>query len=71
MAASLTATHTVPVFAAGQTLSKAEYEGCQASDEQGFRKSIQDITEAALKRSMAGFDYKAAVNDQWRTLGMD
>ncbi len=71
MAVSLATTQPAPAFAAGQTLSKAEYEGCQASDEQGFRKSIQEITEGALKRSMSGFDYKAAVNDQWRSLGMD
>lgn len=71
MAAALAVGQAAPALAAGQALSKAEYEGCQASDEQAFRTAIQQITEAALRRSMAGFDYAGAVNDNWRTLGLD
>jgi len=71
VAASIALAQTAPALAAGQTLSKAEYEGCQSANEQAFKTAIGEITEGALKRSMAAFDYKAAVNDGWRATGMD
>ncbi len=52
-------------------LSKAEYEACQSRDDAAFRTAIETITQEALKRSLATFDYKNAVSDAWRSASMD
>lgn len=57
--------------AAAQPLSKAEYEACQARDEAAFRTTIQGISVRALKAGIASVDYRAAVGDEWRRVGMD
>lgn len=57
--------------AAAQPLSKAEYEACQARDEAAFRTTIQGISVRALKAGIANVDYRAAVGDEWRRVGMD
>ncbi len=71
LAICLSASHALPAYAAGETLTKADYEACQTHDEGGFRKAIEAITQDALKRSLASFDYKNSVFDAWRTGGMD
>jgi hypothetical protein len=57
--------------AAAQPLSKTEYEACQARDEAAFRTAIQGISVRALKAGIANVDYRAAVADEWRRIGMD
>ena len=51
--------------------SKADYEACQARDEAAFRTAIQGISIRALQTGIANVDYRAAVGDQWRRIGMD
>ncbi len=58
-----------PSFA--QPLSKTDYEACQARDEAAFRTAIQGISVRALQAGIANVDYRAAVGDQWRRIGMD
>jgi len=58
-----------PTFA--QPLSRADYEACQARDEGAFRTAIQGITVRALQAGIATVDYRAAVGDEWRRIGMD
>ncbi len=57
-----------PAFA--EPLSKADYEACQARDEQGFRTAVAAITSQALRRGIANIDYLAIVGDAWRRGGM-
>lgn len=58
-----------PTFA--QPLSKTDYEACQARDEAAFKTAIQGISIRALQAGIASVDYRAAVGDQWRRIGMD
>lgn len=53
------------------TMSRADYEACQARDESGFRSAIEAITVRSLRSGLADFDYKAAVGDEWRKNGID
>jgi hypothetical protein len=55
---------------AAQPLSKADYEACQARDEATFKTAIQSISVRALQAGIANVDYRAAVSDQWRRVGM-
>ena len=71
LALSLVATHAAPVFAAAETLTKSDYEACQSRDEPAFRTAVENITQTALKNSLASFDTKSAVADAWRANGMD
>ncbi len=57
--------------AAAQSLSRAEYEACQAQDEQGFRTAIEALTLKGLQSGLAGYDYRPLIADQWRRSGMD
>lgn len=69
VAFAMTVGHIAPVLS--QPLSKADYEACQARDEATFRAAIQGISVRALQSGIANVDYRAAVGDQWRRIGMD
>lgn len=56
---------------AAQPLTKADYEACQARDEAAFRTAITGISVRALQSGIASVDYRAAVRDEWRRIGMD
>ena len=45
-------------------------ESCQATDEASFRTAINKVTSDALSNGLGGVDYRAAVGDQWRQLGL-
>jgi hypothetical protein len=62
--------HLAPVSAT-EGLSRAEYDACQSRDESAFRAAIETVTQDALTRSLAVFDYKGSVNDAWRKGGLD
>jgi nitrogen regulatory protein PII-like uncharacterized protein len=47
-------------------MTRAEYEACQARDEQGFRSAIQALTQHGLENGLGNIDYKAIVGDEWR-----
>ena len=60
-----------PAAIAAPAMTRADYESCQAQDEQAFRKAIEQITIKALGAGLEGFDYKAAVADEWRKGSLD
>jgi hypothetical protein len=61
------------VQAGAQTaaVSRPDYEACQAGDERAFQSAVETITIAALEKGLAGVDYKAAVDEEWRRIEMD
>ncbi|MET0652700.1 MAG: hypothetical protein ABWY63_09290, partial [Hyphomicrobiaceae bacterium] len=61
----------LPTAHAASAMTRAEYEACQARDEQGFRVAVEALTRRSLEAGIAGFDYKAVVNDEWRRGNLD
>lgn len=59
-----------PLLAA-PAMTRADYEACQAQNEAAFRTAIEAITVKALEQGLAGFDYRAAVAEEWRKGGLD
>ena len=77
-AAALLVTQVAPSFAqappphaAGSSLTRAEYEACQAQDEQGFRGAIEALTLKGLQAGMANYDYRPVIAEQWRRHNLD
>ena len=60
-----------PAPSAPVTMSRAEYERCQAGDEASFRAAVARVTEAALRQSLSGIDYGPIVRDAWRRGNID
>jgi hypothetical protein len=52
-------------------MTRAEYEACQARDEQGFRFAIESLTHRGLQTGLEKVDYKAIVGDEWRRGNLD
>ena len=52
-------------------LTRADYEACQAGDEQAFRSAIENITLKALQGGLKTVDFKAVVAEEWRRAGLD
>jgi hypothetical protein len=69
MVLALLAEPAAPVVA--RTISRAEYEACQARDEPGFRAAVEDLTFKALQAGLAKVDYPAVVAEEWRRGGLD
>lgn len=69
-ALSLVFNQLAPALAA-ETLTRADYEACQAGDESSFEKAITAITVKALEGGTKALDYKATVGIEWRRLGID
>jgi len=61
----------VPRLAAAPFMTRAEYEACQARDEQGFRTAIEAVTRRGLETGLVGLDYKAQVGEEWRRGNVD
>ena len=57
--------------AAAAPLTRADYETCQTRDEAAFKQAIEGVTLKALESGLRGFDYRAAVGDEWRRHGVD
>jgi hypothetical protein len=51
----------VPAARAAAPLTRADYEACQAQDEQGFRRAIETLTLRGLEAGLAGLDYAPLV----------
>ena len=64
-------TAQVPIARAAAPITRAEYEACQARDEQGFRAAIEALTAKALQAALANLDTKAIVADEWRRGNLD
>ncbi len=56
---------------ASEKLTRAEYEACQAGDEQAFRAAVERITLKALQGGLKAVDFKAVVAEEWRRAGLD
>jgi hypothetical protein len=56
----------VPAVRAATPLTRADYEACQAQDEQGFRSAIEALTLKGLEAGLANLDYGPLVADAWR-----
>lgn len=52
-------------------MTRADYEACQSSDENGFRNAIEALTLKALQAGVKTVDYRATVNREWRNAGLD
>jgi len=61
----------VPTAQAASAMTRADYEACQARDENGFRVAIEAITRRGLEAGIAGLDYKGLVADEWRRANID
>ncbi len=48
------------------SMTRADYEACQAQDEVAFRRAIETITLKGLESGLAKLDYKPLVADEWR-----
>jgi hypothetical protein len=60
-----------PAAPAARAMTRAEYEACQARDEEGFRAAVEAITLAALERGVKDVDYGFLVSEEWRRGGLD
>jgi hypothetical protein len=56
---------------AAAPITRAEYETCQARDEQGFRTAVEALTLKGLETGLASLDYRAIVADEWRRGNLD
>jgi hypothetical protein len=61
----------VPIAQAASAMTRAEYEACQARDENGFRAAIETLTRRGLESGLANVDYKVLVADEWRRGNID
>ena len=61
----------VSTVRAAEPITRAQYEACQASDEQGFRRAVETLTLKGLEAGLANLDYRAIVADEWRRVNMD
>ena len=52
-------------------MTRADYEACQARDENGFRVAIEALTRKGLETGLANVDYNALVADEWRRGNVD
>lgn len=52
-------------------LTRADYEACQAGDEQAFRSAVEGITLKALQDGLKTVDFKAVVAQEWRRANVD
>jgi hypothetical protein len=60
-----------PTAHAAGPITRADYEACQAQDEQGFRAAIEALTLRGLEAGLARLDYTALVGDAWRAEKFD
>jgi hypothetical protein len=60
----------LPAFSATE-LTRAQYEECQARDDNALKSTITTIATDALKDGTKTIDYRALVNEQWRLHNLD
>src|SRR5581483_11055976 len=61
----------IPALRAASAMTRAEYEACQARDENGFRSAIELLTRKGLEAGLSGVDYKAMLAEEWRRGNVD
>ena len=65
---------TLPISsrqAAARELSRAEYEACQARDDDALKKAVAQITTQSLAKGLEIINYQAVVDAQWHRIGMN
>ncbi len=55
-----------PRARATDPVTRADYEACQAQDEDGLRRAIEALTLKGLEAGLAKLDYGPLVTDAWR-----
>ncbi|MFT3732336.1 MAG: hypothetical protein QM780_13120 [Hyphomicrobium sp.] len=55
----------------GEPMSRADYEACQAKDENALKAAVVAITTEAITNGTKSIDYNALVADQWRQRNLD
>lgn len=53
------------------TITRSDYEACQAQDEAAFRSAIETITLKSLRAGLRNVDYRAIVSQEWRDANVD
>lgn len=71
MIVATAANPVLPAFAVAPPMTRADYEACQSTDEAAFRAVIENLSLKALEAGTSSFDFKAAVEQEWRRVGMD
>jgi hypothetical protein len=52
-------------------MTRADYEACQARDENGFRIAVANLTRKGLEKGLASVNTKSIVADEWRKQNLD
>ena len=71
LAVAIAPVASLPAIAGGAGVATADYQACQAGDDQAFKQAIEGVTISALTDGLKGVDYEAAVNVEWQRLGID
>ncbi|RUO97332.1 hypothetical protein [Hyphomicrobium sp.] len=70
-AAAVISGQIVSLSAFAQPISRAEYEACQAKDDNALRTAVVAIATDALTNGTRSLDYRALVAEQWRVRNLD
>lgn len=70
-AAAMALVQLSPLVAAAEPISRADYEACQAKDDNALRAAIVTIATDAITNGTKSIDYKVLVADQWRQRNLD
>lgn len=61
----------LPYAASAQPISRADYEACQAKDDDALKAAVATIATEAITSGTKSLDYKVLVADQWRQRNLD
>ncbi len=70
-AAAMAVAQLSPIAASAAPISRADYEACQAKDDNALKAAIVTIATDAITNGTKSIDYKALVADQWRQRNLD
>ena len=70
-AAALALGQLSPMIAEAAPISRADYEACQAKDDNALRAAVVTIATEAITNGTKGLDYKVLVAEQWRVHNLD
>jgi len=60
-----------PLAAVAEPISRADYEACQAKDDDALKTAVVTIATEAIDNGTKSIDYNALVSDQWRQRNLD
>src|SRR5262249_38577809 len=70
-AAALALGQLSPLVASAEPISRADYDACQAKDDNALRAAVVRIATDAITNGTKSIDYNALVADQWRLRNLD